>query len=180
MCGQSDYTPGAMRNSQRVGWHPNYYNPVSQGTRCHQAALYIVTDSPFTMLCDAPTNYEPERDYFKFLTEIPTVFDETRVLSGKVGEFIVTARRLGNDWYIGGLNGWDARDVSLDFSFLPEGNYQYILLSDGINADRNAEDYTINVFKDQTNLINNRRSLTQHMAPGGGFVMKLKHNLGSL
>lgn len=180
MCGQSDYTPGAMRNSQRVGWHPNYYNPVSQGTRCHQAALYIVTDSPFTMLCDAPTNYEPEPEYVKFLTEIPTVFDETRVLSGKVGEFIVTARRLGNDWYIGGLNGWDARDVSLDFSFLPEGNYQYILLSDGINADKNAEDYTINVYKDQTSLINSRRSLTQHMAPGGGFVLKLKHNLGSL
>lgn len=180
MCGQADYTPGAMRNSQRNGWHPNYYNPVSQGTRCHQAALYIVTDSPFTMLCDAPTNYEPEPDYVSFITGIPTVFDETRIVSGKIGEYIVTARRVGNEWYVGGLNGWEPRDVSLDLSFLPDGNYPYILLSDGINADKNAEDYCLSVIKDDNGKLNNKRPLTIHMAPGGGFALKLANSLQSL
>ncbi|MBR5963460.1 MAG: glycoside hydrolase family 97 protein [Bacteroidaceae bacterium] len=174
MCGQSDFTPGAMRNSTHNNWHSNYYNPVSQGTRCHQAAMYVVFDSPFTMLCDAPTNYEPEPEYVSFITDIPTVFDETRIVCGKLGEYIVTARRLGNDWYIGGLNGWNARDVEMNLSFLPEGNYKCILLSDGINADKNAEDYTLDVYKDESNLLNNKRTLSQHMASGGGFVMKLK------
>ena len=99
-----------------------YQNPVSMGTRCHQLACYVVQDSPFTMLCDAPTNYEKEQSCVDIITAIPEVFDETRILQGKLGEYIVTARKKGNDWYIGGQSNWDGRELMLPLGFLGDGH----------------------------------------------------------
>ena len=170
MAGAVDFTPGAMRNGTKEDWAAIYNKPISMGTRCHQAACYIVHDSPFTMLADSPTNYEDDEPYTQYIASLPTVFDETRILQGKMGEYIVTARRLGDTWYIAGQTNWDARDLTIDFSFLPEGkNYKAHLLTDGINAHHDAEDYRLNTM-DCT-------STTQqaiHLAPGGGFVIKLK------
>ena len=169
MAGAVDFTPGAMRNGTKEDWAAIYNKPISMGTRCHQAACYIVHDSPFTMLADSPTNYEDDEPYTQYIASLPTVFDETRILQGKMGEYIVTARRLGDTWYIAGQTNWDARDLTIDFSFLTEGKmYKAHLLTDGINAHHNAEDYRLSTM--------DCSSITQqaiHLAPGGGFVIKL-------
>ena len=169
MAGAVDFTPGAMRNGTKEDWAAIYNKPISMGTRCHQAACYIVHDSPFTMLADSPTNYEDDEPYTQYIASLPTVFDETHILQGKMGEYIVTARRLGDTWYIAGQTNWDARDLTIDFSFLTEGKkYKAHLLTDGINAHHDAEDYRLSTM--------NCSSTTQqaiHLAPGGGFVVKL-------
>ena len=167
MAGSVDFTPGAMRNGTKENWVECYQNPVSMGTRCHQAACYVVHDSPFTMLCDAPTNYEKEPDYTSFIAAIPDEWDETRVLQGEMGKYIVTARRKGDTWYVGGQTNWDERTIELPLSFLGEGSYVTDMLTDGINANHNAEDYRLDKqFHHQG------ETLTLKLASGGGFVIK--------
>ena len=141
---------------------------MSQGTRCHQLALYVVLESPLNMLCDSPTNYKKEPEYTRFVAEIPTVWDETRVLQGEVGEYIVTARRKGNTWYVGGITNWTERDIVVDLSTL--GSSERIeLYSDGVNANRKGSDYRYSVEKMQ----GAQKALQVHLAPGGGFMAKM-------
>ena len=118
MCGPVDFTPGAMRNASKADWKAVYYNPVSQGTRCHQIANYIVQDSPFTMLADSPSNYIENQECTDFITSIPTVFDSTRVIDGELGEYIVTLRKKGIIGSSGGrLTGIPAIMSSISHSF---------------------------------------------------------------
>ncbi|WP_349767164.1 glycoside hydrolase family 97 catalytic domain-containing protein [Phocaeicola vulgatus] len=170
MAGPVDYTLGAMRNATKADWRAMYYTPASMGTRCHQLAAYIVHDSPFTMLCDAPTNYLNEQECVDFIASLPVEVDSTFIASGELGKYIVTVRKKDVNWYIGGMTNWDERDVQLDFSFLPEGmSYTAVLFKDGVNANKQAEDYrkeTIRIDKDSR--------LTLHLASGGGFAMKLE------
>lgn len=170
MAGPVDYTPGAMRNATKADWRAMYYTPASMGTRCHQLAAYIVHDSPFTMLCDAPTNYLNEQECVDFIASLPVEVDSTFIASGELGKYILTVRKKDVNWYIGGMTNWDERDVQLDFSFLPEGmSYTAVLFKDGVNANKQAEDYrkeTIRIDKDSR--------LTLHLASGGGFAMKLE------
>ena len=170
MAGPVDYTPGAMRNATKADWRAMYYTPASMGTRCHQLAAYIVHDSPFTMLCDAPTNYLNEQECVDFIASLPVEVDSTFIASGELGKYIVTVRKKDVNWYIGGMTNWDERDVQLNFSFLPEGmSYTAVLFKDGVNANKQAEDYrkeTIRIDKDSR--------LTLHLASGGGFAMKLE------
>ncbi len=166
LSGPVDYTPGAMRNALKREFAPNNSNPVSQGTRARQVAEYVVFDAPFEMLCDNPSAYRKEQETTDFITAIPTVWDETRILQGTVGQYIVTARRSGTRWYIGGLTGWDARDLSLDLSGLVKGKHSAVLYRDGVNAARNATDYKIETVEVQS-----KKPLPVHMAPGGGFVL---------
>ena len=170
MAGNVDFTPGAMRNGTKENWVVCYQNPVSMGTRCHQLACYVVHDSPFTMLCDAPTNYEQEQACVDLITCIPDTFDETRILQGLIGHYIISARRNGSDWYVGGQTNWDEREVVLSLDFLRPGEtYQATIVTDGINANHNAEDYHIG----QTTLSSKDR-INIKMASGGGFVIILK------
>ena len=169
MAGNVDFTPGALRNGTKDNWVECYQNPVSMGTRCHQLACYVVHDSPFTMLCDAPTNYEREQECTDIITSIPDAWDETRILQGKMGEYIVTARRNGNDWYVGGQTNWDRRTVALALDFLPAGaSYEATLVTDGINANHQAEDYRV-----ERKTLTARDLLDIRLASGGGFVLKL-------
>lgn len=172
--GPMDYTQGAMLNGGKWNYHPCWMEPMSQGTRCHQLALYIVLESPLNMLCDSPTHYEREPDYTRFVAEIPTVWDETRVLQGEVGEYIVTARRKGNTWYIGGITNWTERDVEIDFEELQSDSatqplsYSVTLYTDGINAHRKGSDYKFTSLQHSSDT-----KYYIHLAPGGGFVMKI-------
>lgn len=167
MAGQVDFTPGAMRNASAQDWMPIYRKPMSMGTRCHQAACYVVQDSPFTMLADSPTSYAADEPYTHFIASIPDTWHETRILQGTLGEYIVTARRHGDDWYIGGQTNWTERSIDIDLSTLgisPDSDIQ--LLSDGVNANHDAEDYRLDTLK-AGNLG------TLHLASGGGFVIKI-------
>ena len=168
MAGPMDYTQGAMRNASRGNYRPVNSEAMSQGTRCRQLAEYVVFESPLNMLCDSPSNYMEEKECLEFIAEIPTVWDETKGLCGEVGKYIAMARRSGSDWYVGAMTDWSDRGLTLDLSFLPEGNYTVVLYRDGVNADRVACDYrkeTINLPAD--------RQLKIKMAPGGGFAAKI-------
>ena len=169
VAGPMDYTQGAMRNAAKGNYYPCYEEPMSQGTRCRQLALYMVLDSPFNMLCDTPSNYEREKECTDFISAVPTVWDETIVLDGKMGEYIITARRQGNTWYIGGITNWDARDLEVDLSFLADKTYSGKLFKDGVNAHRIGRDY-------QSEAIQAKKGdkVKIHLAPGGGFALTLK------
>ena len=167
VAGPADYTQGAMRNATRRNYRDVYSEAMSQGTRCRQLAEFMTFDAPFSMLCDSPSNYMQEEECTKFIAGIPTVWDETKALDGKVGEYIVMARRSGEDWYVGALTNWDARDLAIDLSFLPAGNYTIEYYKDGINADRAARDYK-KVVEDFT-----PGKINIHMAPGGGWAAKI-------
>ena len=169
LSGPVDYTQGAMRNVLRREYAPNYSNPVSQGTRARQVAEYIVFDSPLVMLCDNPSAYMKEQQTTDFITAIPTVWDQTCVLQGKIGEYIVTARRSGNCWYVGGMTNWNARDITLDLGGLVQGQHDAVLFRDGVNATRNATDYAVETLK-----VRGTEPLRVHLAPGGGFVLLIK------
>lgn len=162
--GPVDYTQGAMRNYNYRWYKPCYVDPVSQGTRCHQLGMYVIFESPFNMLCDSPQHYEQEKECTEFIARIPTVWDETVALDGKVGDYIVMARRSGDAWYVGGLAGHDARTVTIDLDFLGEGDWKVELFKDGVNATRHAEDY-----KKMEGPADDK-TLTVEMAPGGGFA----------
>ena len=161
--GPVDYTQGAMRNYNYKWYKPCYVDPVSQGTRCHQLGMYIIFESPFNMLCDSPLHYEQEKESTEFIAKIPTVWDETIALDGKVGEYIVMARRNGNKWYVGGLVGHEARTITVDLGFLGEGDWKVELFKDGVNATRHAEDYARIEAPAG-------KALTVEVAPGGGFA----------
>ena len=167
VAGPADYTQGAMRNATRDNYKDVFSEAMSQGTRCRQLAEFMTFDAPFSMLCDSPSNYMQEEECTKFIASIPTVWDETKALDGKVGEFIVMARRSGEDWYVGALTDGDARDLVIDLSFLPAGNYTIEYYKDGINADRAARDYK-KVVEDFT-----PGKVNVHMAPGGGWAAKI-------
>ena len=169
MAGPMDYTPGAMRNSNKESYRPINSNPMSQGTRCQQLAMYVVFEAPLQMLSDNPTIYMKEQECTDFITSVPTTFDATVPLDGKVGEFVALARQKGDNWFVGAMTNWTARDLNLDFSFLGNGDYQAIVFKDGINADRDGTDYKKEVIK-----ISGGSKLSIHLAPGGGWAARIE------
>ncbi len=167
--GPMDYTPGAMRNAQKRDFAPINSNPMSLGTRCQQLAMYVIFDAPLQMLADNPTIYEKEKESLDFITSVPTTWDETIPLDGKVGEYVVTARKRADKYFVGAMTNWEPRDLTVDFSFLPEGTYHITYFQDGVNAGRNGTDYK----KVETTITNNSK-LTVHLAAGGGWAARIE------
>lgn len=168
VAGPMDYTQGAMRNAARGNYRPVYSEPMSQGTRCRQLATYVIFESPLNMLCDSPSNYMREEECTGFIASVPTVWEETHTLEGKVAEYVAIARRSGSDWFLGALTNWTPRTLTLDLSFLGEGEYRIEFFRDGRNAERSARDY-----KKETMPVPAHRKLTIHMAPGGGYAARI-------
>ena len=165
LAGPIDYTQGAMRNANRDNYRAVWTEPMSQGTRCRQLAEYVIFESPLNMMCDSPSNYKDEEECAKFITEIPTVWDETVALDGKVGEYVVIARRSGDRWYIGGISNWEEREIEIDLSVLNLKHQQAIEFRDGVNANKIAEDYV----KGNINITNG--VYNAQIKKGGGFVL---------
>lgn len=166
--GPMDYTPGAMRNAQKNDFRAINDNPMSEGTRCQQLAMYVIYDAPLQMLADNPTAYEKNKECLRFITSVPTTWDETIPMSGQVGEYVALARKKGDEYFAAAMTNWEARDITLDFSFLPEGSYHIVIFQDGINADRNGIDY-----KKVEKVITRNDKLTVHLAPGGGWAARI-------
>ena len=165
LAGPMDYTQGAMRNANRDNYRAVWSEPMSQGTRCRQLAEYVIFESPFNMLCDSPSSYRDEDECAKYIAEIPTVWDETIALDGKVGEYVVIARRSGDRWYVGGITNWDEREIEIDLSKLDLKHQHATEFRDGVNANKIAEDYV----KKNINIDNN--VYKAKMSKGGGFVL---------
>jgi alpha-glucosidase len=168
--GPMDYTPGAMLNATKSSFAPLTHRPMSLGTRCQQLAMYVVYESPLQMLADSPSNYMREPESMEFLAAVPTEWDESKALDGKIAEYVAVARRNGPDWYVGAMNNWTSREIEIDFSFLPEGNFQMDAYQDGENADRYGSDYKLTRTQ-----VNRTTKLKIKMAPGGGWAARIHH-----
>lgn len=168
IAGPVDYTQGAMRNATKGNFRSVGSEAMSQGTRCRQLAEYVIFESPLNMLCDNPSNYMREKECTEFIASVPTIWDNTIALDGKIGEYVAIARQKDDAWYVGALTNWDQKTLELDLSFLDQGNYKAEVFKDGVNANRVARDY-----KKETIDIPSDRKLNISMASGGGYVMKI-------
>jgi len=168
VAGSVDYTQGAMRNATKRTHRGINDEPMSQGTRCRQLAEYVVFESPLNMLCDSPDNYEKEAECTAFIADVPTVWDRTISLDGAIGQCIAIARQKGDQWYLGGLTNWEARNMEIDLSFLGAGDFTAEVFRDGVNANRIASDYKKEIIS-----IPSSRKMTLKMAQGGGFALKI-------
>jgi alpha-glucosidase len=120
------------------------------------------------MLCDSPSNYLQEPECLQFIAKVPTVWDQTVALEGKAGEYVAVARRKGDTWYVGALTGWEARDMTLDLSFIGKAAEMEVF-RDGANAHRAARDYKREVLPSPAD-----GKVTLHMAPGGGWAAVIR------
>jgi alpha-glucosidase len=168
LSGPLDYTPGAMRNASKKNFRIISDEPMSQGTRCHELAMFVVYDSPLVMLCDAPTSYQGEPKILDFLSNVATSWDTTVVLNSKMGEYLVVAKKKGDIWHMGALNNWTEREISIDCSFLQSGKYSARIYTDGVNAGKVASDY-----KMQDVEIGPSSKMQIKLASGGGAVMRI-------
>lgn len=169
LAGSLDYEPGFLNNATKAGFRNIEGLPMSFGTRCHQLAMFVVYDSPIQIFSGNPSQGSNEPDFMHLLGSILTGWDETIIPEAKVGEYIITARQKNKDWFVGGLTDWPARDFQLKLDFLEEGSYTATLCKDGINAEKYAADYSISTFD-----VNKKTVLPVHLAPGGGFLLKLE------
>ena len=170
VAGPIDYTQGAMVNAPKDKYQPNYKQPMSQGTRCHQLAAYSVFFSPLSMLCDSPSNYRKNVECTEFIASVPTVWEQSVVLDGKIGEYVVTARRSGNTWYVGGMTNWTPRILEVNLSQLGiAAGAEIDLFADGKRASVDGTDYTR-----QSITLTESGVISVELAPGGGFMLTVK------
>lgn len=165
VAGPMDYTPGATVNAAEGTFCMSWTKPMSQSTRAHQGALYVVFESPLQMLADTPSHYYRTPDFTQFIAQIPTVWDETKAISGKIGEYAVVTRRNGKKWYIGALTNWDARNMEIILDFIDDKKYKVRILQDGVNANTHGSD-----FKIIDSEIAKNDKLEIKMAKGGGWA----------
>jgi alpha-glucosidase len=170
LAGGFDYEPGILNNATSRGTRPVSGVVTSPGTRCHQLSMFIIYDSPMQIFSGNPSEGYREPDFMELIGHLPTTWDETIIPDAKAGEFIVTARRKGDDWYVAGMTNWSARDLTVKFDFLADGNYEATICRDGINADRYAADYVIQ----KGIIVKKNDEMNIHLAPGGGFLIQLR------
>ena len=168
LAGPLDYEPGLLLNAQKDQFRPIGKNPMSIGTRCHQLAMFAVYDSPLQIFSGNISQGLKEPEFMQLLGSIPTTWDETKILQGKVGEFIITARKKGNNWFVAGLNNSIARTISLNFDFIEKAKFNMTICNDGVNAHNYGSDYAI-----RQKTIQYADMLDISMAPGGGFLIML-------
>lgn len=165
LAGPMDYTPGAMMNAMKDSFFGNNDHPMSQGTRVHQMAMYTTFEAPLQMMADSPTKYTQNQECTDFIAQIPTTFDETVALDGKLGEYTVIARRKGSVWYVAAMTDWTARDLTISLDFIGEGQHTADIFADGVNAHKEATDY-----KHTQQTVTSKDRLTVHLSSGGGWT----------
>jgi alpha-glucosidase len=169
LAGGFDYEPGLLNNATASGTRPVSGTVTSPGTRCHQLSMFIIYDSPMQIFSGNPSEGMREPDFMEITGHLPTTWDETIIPDAKAGEYIVTVRQKGNNWFVAGMTNWSARDLTVKFDFLPEGNYEATVCRDGVNADRYAADYVIQ----KRVVVKKNDEMRIHLAPGGGFLIRL-------
>lgn len=163
--GPADFTPGGMNNMQPDNYRASRPNSGAMGTRAFQMALYVVLESGVQMLADNPTRYYQNDDCTRYIASVPTVWDETRCLSAKAGEYLVVAKRKGQKWFVGAITNGTSRDLTLSLSFLASGNHKLTAFKDGVNADYQAMHY--NKIEQS---VTSSTSLNIHLAKNGGWA----------
>jgi alpha-glucosidase len=164
--GRMDYTPGGFENVTRDDFVPRMVHPMVMGTRAQQLAMYAIYEAPFQMVSDTPKDYE-DQPAFEFIKNAPTTWDETRVLNGNPGGYITIARRKGDDWFLGSMTNWTARELDLPLTFLGNGKYTAEIYADAPDADRYPKGVSI-----QKKTVDRQMHLHVKMAPGGGYAVR--------
>ncbi len=165
LAGPMDYTPGCFNNATREQFKPRNSDPMCQGTRAHQLAMYVVYESELAMLSDYPEIYD-HNPGMEFLDKVPTVWDETKVLNGEPAQYVTIARRHDEDWFLGSMTNWDARDLEIPLGFLGSGEFEAQIFADGADADKVATSLTIS-----KRTVKPDEKLSIHLAPGGGAAV---------
>lgn len=166
LSGPMDYTPGGFDNVTPEQFVARDKQPMVTGTRAQQLALYVVFDEPLVMVSDLPSAYANQPS-FRFIKDVPTTWDETKVLGGEPGEFVTITRRHGGDWYLGSLTNWTPRDLHIPLSFLGNGLYKAEIYEDAPDATQNPKHVSIR----QQN-VHRSDILTLHLASGGGCAIR--------
>jgi alpha-glucosidase len=170
VAGPMDYIPGTMNNATKADFRTNGNKPMGQGTRAHSLAMAVIAESPMQMLSDAQPLYYREQECTRFLTQVPVEWDEIVPIDGKVGDYVMLARRKGTTWYVAAITDWTPRRLPLRLDFLKQGKkYRMELIKDGINADVTAVDY-----KKETSTVELAETLDINMVSGGGWVAKIE------
>jgi alpha-glucosidase len=169
LAGPMDFTPGSMRALSKANWKAMNDLPSSQGTVARQLAMYVLYDTSLPMLSDMPTAYERNPDALELLKAVPTTWDETVGLDGRIGEWALIARRTGSEWWLAAMTDWKRRTVEVPLSFLDAGSWEATIWQDGPNADKVGTDYRRRDVAVQT-----PGSLSFDLAPGGGAVVRLR------
>lgn len=164
LAGPMDYTPGCFNNATRSQFRPRQVQPMCQGTRAHQLAMYVDFFSPLAMLADYPEDYD-HKSGMEFLDRVPTVWDETRVLNGEPSEYVTIARRSGDTWYVGAMTNWNARDLEVSLDFLRGRQYQAEIFADGPRSETDATDLAVS-----KKWVRASEKLAIHLASGGGWA----------
>jgi alpha-glucosidase len=168
LAGPMDYTPGGFNNVTREEFEPRMTKPEVQTTRAHALALYAIFESPFQMVADYPEAYKDQKD-FEFIKAAPTVWDETRVIGGKPGEYIAVARRRGREWFVGAITGAQPREIDLPMEFLGRGAFTADIYADAADAAANPKHTAIERARvDATTLLHVK------MAPSGGEAIRIR------
>ena len=163
--GPMDFTPGSMLNAQKDCFRISNIEPMSQGTRCHHMAMYVVYESPLQMLSDSPTKYDENPQWLPFLEIVPSVWDETFPLWGQIGKNIAVARRSGDRYFVGAMSAGAPEAAQISLDFLPEGEWVVKCYEDGLNAEKNGKDY-----RSSSKTVTNKDVLAVGFASNGGFV----------
>ena len=166
--GSLDYEPGLLENSQEESFKNTWGRPMSLGTRAHQLAMYIVYDNPLQYFVGNPSQGRKEPEFMNFFGSLPTTWEETIILDGIPGEYIITARLKGGIWYLGAMTDWTEREINVDLSPLGINHYDLEGVIDGVNANEYASDYQW-----LHSSANSNQQLTLRLAKGGGAVIKI-------
>jgi len=159
LAGPLDYAPGAFTNVSREQFQPREQRPMALGTRAHQLALYVVFESALQMVADAPEAYKNERD-FDFIKAVPATWEETRALGGEVGQYVAIARKQRNEWFLGAITNWTARDLDVPLAFLGPGNFTADIYADGQASE--------------TRPVTAATALHLKLASGGGVAIRFR------
>ncbi|MFL6450900.1 MAG: glycoside hydrolase family 97 protein [Bryobacteraceae bacterium] len=165
--GLMDYTPGGFSNVTEDDFVPRGKRPLVMGTRAQQLAMYAIYEAPIQMVSDSPKSYR-DQPSFEFIEHAPATWDDTRVLSGEPGEYIVMARRSGKEWFVGSLTNRRGREIDVPLEFLGPGKYQAQIFADAPDADRYPKNVAIT-----RRAVDQTTHLKAKLASGGGYAVRI-------
>jgi alpha-glucosidase len=166
LAGPMDYTPGGFDNVTWENFTPRNRAPMVMHTRAHATALFVVLESALQMVSDSPDAYTDQKET-EFLKAVPSTWDETRVIAGSPTSYITIARRRGNEWFLGSITGWDARELETPLAFLGKGNWNAEIYTDGPNAAKEPKETVL-----EKRVVTAATVLKCKLAPAGGFAVR--------
>jgi alpha-glucosidase len=167
IAGPADYHLGGFRAAPDSLWRVQYERPLMMGTRCHMLAMYVVLESYLGMVCDYPAAYEGQPG-FEFIRQVPTIWDQTKVVQAELGKYVCIARQKDRNWYVGAINNSEAREISVPLTFLGPGEFDLTIYRDGSETEKDP-----NKLEIEKMTVTRDEVLKVKMAAGGGMAMRI-------